>query len=162
MHFSGAALKCWACNSLEIGNCADEFDPEKLTDVERRHFLQDCLTVPLGIRKLNITTRPVCRKMITKSECWGCEIESPVTYWHLPPLFLIGPLAGERRVFSRMCFYENESQAPDSCKLESKKSPILEVEFCESCTTDGCNSGSYLLPLVTLMALPIMALIRQH
>lgn len=65
---SGTALKCYHCNSLDSGSCSDEFNPDKLTDSERRHFLQDCLTIPLNIRKLNITTRPVCRKMITKSE----------------------------------------------------------------------------------------------
>ena len=66
-------MKCYSCNSLETGNCGMNFDPSALTDTEEKLMLQDCTTIPLAIRKLNITARPVCRKMITSSE-WRREL----------------------------------------------------------------------------------------
>ena len=72
------------------------------------------------------------------------------------------PAAGQR-VFSRNCFYENENVASDYCKTEKSLIPgnLITIEFCESCTADGCNSGSYLVPLVTLMVLPVFAMFRR-
>lgn len=67
-YFTGSALKCWQCNSLKGGNCADDFDPSALSQTERNHFLQECPSTPLNLRKLNSTMQPVCRKLITLGE----------------------------------------------------------------------------------------------
>ncbi|XP_037805949.1 uncharacterized protein LOC119600023 [Lucilia sericata] len=118
-----AVLKCWRC-STDVSNgefCNDPFDPYSITDQQRYWSYVNC-TYSVGVKSVN--ARPVCKKLV--QEVYG------------------------KRVIARSCFYEDVDDPADKCARDTTSSYIKTV-FCQTCSSDGCNGVSGLVPYATLL-----------
>ncbi|XP_075153326.1 UPAR/Ly6 domain-containing protein twit [Haematobia irritans] len=118
-------LKCWRC-STDVSNgefCNDPFDPSAITDQQRYWSYVNC-TYTASVRSVN--ARPVCKKLVQE--------------------------VYDKRVISRSCFYEDIDDPSDKCARDTTSSYIKTI-YCETCSTDGCNGVSGLVPYGTLLAL---------
>lgn len=57
-------------------------------------------------------------------------------------------------VISRSCFWQRADASKDEC-LSLNTPSYIRTEFCETCTTDGCNGAAQYGPIAMLIALPI-------
>ncbi|KAM7352334.1 UPAR/Ly6 domain-containing protein twit [Cochliomyia hominivorax] len=120
-----AILKCWRC-STDVSNgefCNDPFDPYSITDQQRYWSYVNC-TYSVGVKSVN--ARPVCKKLVQD--------------------------VYEKRVITRSCFYEDVDEPADKCARDTTSSYIKTV-FCETCSSDGCNGGTGVVPYLTLLML---------
>lgn len=69
--------------------------------------------------------------------------------------------AAGKRVFSRSCQFEKEGLAFNYCQNETIAKGYFTIEFCESCDSDLCNTGSFMVPLVSLLILPLCMFVRN-
>ncbi|XP_055920588.1 uncharacterized protein LOC129952157 [Eupeodes corollae] len=126
-----AILKCWRC-STDVSNgefCNDPFDPESISEQQRYWSYVNC-SYSVGVKSVN--TRPVCKKLV--QEVYG------------------------KQVISRSCFYEDIDEPADRCSRDTTSSYVRTL-YCRTCTTDGCNGSSGIVPIVALVLAPI-ALIK--
>lgn len=81
---------------------------------------------------------------------------------HLPYQLLIFNFSiitvNDRVVVSRSCAWEDVNAAPNSC-INAQTPSYIRTEFCETCTTDGCNGASQYGPAVAMVLL--MALVAK-
>jgi hypothetical protein len=122
----GNALKCWRCSSDSSTSafCNDPFDPTLIqNDQQRRWAFVDCNvpTVPFNVNAS--PQKAVCKKIKT--------------------------LVNDRPVVSRSCVFEDISTPPNYCSPESLIS-YAKIEFCETCSHDGCNSAGTFVPAALL------------
>lgn len=67
-------------------------------------------------------------------------------------LSLVFLLVYGKRVITRSCFYEDVDDPADKCARDTTSSYIKTV-FCQTCSSDGCNGVSGLVPYATLLLL---------
>ncbi|XP_055635645.1 uncharacterized protein LOC129775231 [Toxorhynchites rutilus septentrionalis] len=129
------ALKCWRCSSdaSAAAFCDDPFTQEIITDQQRRWSYVDCSYPPgtgsYPFNQQQNTQRAVCKKM--------------------------RQTINDHVVISRSCAWEDINAPPNHC-INAATPGYIKTEFCETCTTDGCNGASQYGPaalVVLLMAL---------
>lgn len=59
----------------------------------------------------------------------------------------------DKIVISRSCYWENVNAAKDEC-LNSNTPSYIKTEFCETCSTEGCNGAAQYGPIALLVAIP--------
>ncbi|XP_058057147.1 uncharacterized protein LOC131208421 [Anopheles bellator] len=116
---SADALRCWRCSSdaSTAAFCDDPFTQDIITDQQRRWSYVDCSYPPQTnpFNQQNQPTRAVCKKM--------------------------RQIINDRVVVSRSCAFEDVNAPPNSC-LNAQTPSYIRTEFCETCTTDGCNGAA--------------------
>jgi len=126
-----SAIKCWRCSSdaSNAAFCDDPFDASIINEQQRRWSYVDCSYPPgqLNPYSQSSTQRAVCKK--TKQ------------------------LVNDKHVISRSCFWENVNAPKDEC-LNSNTPSYIKTEFCETCSTDGCNGAAQYGPIALLVAIP--------
>jgi hypothetical protein len=126
-----SAIKCWRCSSdaSNAAFCDDPFDASIINEQQRRWSFVDCSYPPgqLNPYSQSSTQRAVCKK--TKQ------------------------LVNDKYVISRSCFWENISARKDEC-LNNNTPSYIRTEFCETCSTDGCNGAAQYGPIALLVAIP--------
>lgn len=145
--FKGSALKCYICESYSNPGCVD------LNDT--RIQPQDCVIESLDNRSITLIGAkqdnvrrtiqpPTCLKIVTydgeiKFQSHCCD--------RIERLYFQSNL-GDREVVHRRCttIYKNE----DGCEYTTPS------EFCDTCESDGCNSGNS-IQLSTLIVFGAMA-----
>lgn len=130
-----SALRCWRCSSdaSTAAFCDDPFTQDIITEQQKRWSFVDC-SYPPGSGSFPFNqqlgqTRAVCKKM--------------------------KQIINDRVVVSRSCAWEDVNAPPNSC-VNTQTPSYIKNEFCETCTTDGCNgAGQYgpVLGMVLLAAL---------
>lgn len=130
-------LKCWRCSSdaSTAAFCDDPFSQDIITEQQRRWSFVDCSYPPgTGSYPFNqqlAQTRAVCKKM--------------------------RQTINDRVVISRSCAWEDINAPPNSC-INSQTPSYIKTEFCETCTTDGCNGASQYGPAAAMvLVLALMA-----
>lgn len=58
----------------------------------------------------------------------------------------------DRVVISRSCAWEDVNAQPNSC-INAQTPSYIKTEFCETCTTDGCNGASQYGPAALMVLL---------
>ncbi|KAG4065426.1 hypothetical protein HA402_002824 [Bradysia odoriphaga] len=108
-------LKCWRCASdaPNASFCDDPFDPSVLNDQQKRWIYVECSYPPSPYGQERNPTIPVCKKAIQY-------------------------VNGQKMVL-RSCFWVDKDAPKDEC-LHTRTPSYIKTEFCETCTTDGCNS----------------------
>jgi len=126
-----SAIKCWRCSSdaSNAAFCNDPFDSSIISEQQRRWSYVDCSYPPGQLNPYgpSNTQRAVCKK--TKQ------------------------LVNDRYVISRSCFWENVNAPRDEC-MHSSTPSYIKTEFCETCSTDGCNGAAQYGPIALLVAIP--------
>ncbi|XP_055545324.1 uncharacterized protein LOC129730197 [Wyeomyia smithii] len=126
------ALRCWRCSSdaSTAAFCDDPFSQDIITEQQRRWSYVDCSYPPgTGSYPFNqqlSQTRAVCKKM--------------------------KQYINDRVVVSRSCAWEDVSAPPNSC-INAQTPSYIKTEFCETCTTDGCNGAAQYGPALLTVAL---------
>uniref|UniRef100_A0A2M4C2B6 Putative secreted protein n=2 Tax=Anopheles marajoara TaxID=58244 RepID=A0A2M4C2B6_9DIPT len=122
------ALRCWRCSSdaSTAAFCDDPFTQDIITDQQRRWSYVDCSYPPQtnAFNQHNLPTRAVCKKM--------------------------KQIINDRVVVSRSCAFEDVNAPPNSC-LNTQTPSYIKTEFCETCTTDGCNGAAEYGPAAVLV-----------
>lgn len=132
------ALRCWRCSSdaSTAAFCDDPFTQDIITEQQRRWSFVDCSYPPgtgsYPFNQQQSQTRAVCKKM--------------------------KQIINDRVVVSRSCAWEDVNAAPNSC-INAQTPSYIRTEFCETCTTDGCNGASQYGPVVAMVLL--MALVAK-
>jgi len=128
-----SALKCWRCSSdaSNAAFCDDPFDQSIITEQQRRWSYVECSFPPTQINPYNQAgqTRAVCKK--------------------------VKQLINEKTVVSRSCFWEDVNAPRDSCYSTNTPS-YIKTEYCQTCTTDGCNGAAQYGPIAMLVAIPVV------
>ncbi|XP_055303862.1 uncharacterized protein LOC129569231 [Sitodiplosis mosellana] len=127
-----SAIKCWRCSSdaSNAAFCNDPFDASIISDQQRRWSYVECTYPPgqLNPYSQGANQRAVCKK--------------------------VKQLVNDKYVISRSCFWENTNSPKDEC-LNSNTPSYIKTEFCETCTTDGCNGAAQYGPVALLVAIPV-------
>jgi hypothetical protein len=128
-----SALKCWRCSSdaSNAAFCDDPFDQSIITEQQRRWSYVECSFPPTQNNPYNSAgqTRAVCKK--------------------------VKQLINDKTVISRSCFWEDVNAPRDSCYNTNTPS-YIRTEYCQTCTTDGCNGASQYGPIAMLVAIPVV------
>jgi len=126
-----SAIKCWRCSSdaSNAAFCDDPFDASIINEQQRRWSFVDCSYPPgqLNPYSQSSTQRAVCKK--TKQ------------------------LVNDKYVISRSCFWENINARKDEC-LNNSTPSYIRTEFCETCSTDGCNGAAQYGPIALMVLIP--------
>jgi len=129
----GYSLKCWRCSSdaSNAAFCDDPFDQSIITEQQRRWSYVECSFPPTQINPYNTAgqTRAVCKK--------------------------VKQLINDKTVVSRSCFWEDVNAPRDSCYSTNTPS-YIKTEYCQTCTTDGCNGASQYGPIAMLVGIPVV------
>lgn len=62
---------------------------------------------------------------------------------------------------NRSCVLQNINAERDSCIGQTNGPSYITTEFCQTCVTDGCNSGTQYGPIAMLVAIPTAILIAM-
>lgn len=62
---------------------------------------------------------------------------------------------------SRSCYWEDEKVDKNDCK-NADTPANTKTEFCETCSTDGCNGAAQYGPIALSIAIPLMILSASH
>lgn len=127
-----SAIKCWRCSSdaSNAAFCNDPFDASIISDQQRRWSYVECTYPPgqLNPYSNSANQRAVCKK--------------------------VKQLVNDKYVISRSCFWENVNAPKDEC-LNNNTPSYIKTEFCETCSTDGCNGAAQYGPMALLVAIPV-------
>jgi hypothetical protein len=121
------ALKCWRCSSdsSTTAFCADPFDPSLIQNENQRRWAYVECSVPTTPYIPNQTPqKALCKK--------------------------VKQLLNNKEVVSRSCVIEDFNTQPKYCATDSILS-FAKTEFCETCSTDGCNSAGSFTPVAILI-----------
>ncbi len=130
--FLASALKCWRCSS-DITNadfCKDPFDESKLTKQQKLWAYVECST-PSDDSNLIV----VCKKAKQSGKFY--KQSSNVL---MLPLWILFISVDDRLIITRSCFWENEDTPRNAC-MNTNTPSYIKMEFCETCSTDGCNKN---------------------
>lgn len=77
----------------------------------------------------------------------------------ISPLFFC-KIVNDKTVVTRSCYWEDANAPRDTCQSVGTPS-YIRTEFCETCTTDGCNGAAQYGPIavVTIAAVAIAKLL---
>lgn len=60
----------------------------------------------------------------------------------------------DKLVISRSCYWEHMDAHKNDC-LNNNTPSYIKTEFCETCSTDGCNGATQYGPVALLVAIPV-------
>lgn len=175
MLFVAAALQCWKCTSdgsSANAVCDDSFDDDLARD-RRYGFIgtSPAALINCGSQGPNTqgypfnynqqynqqTNIPVCRKVKYNGKTlsqWP-SIRSWFRQKKIYSLYqtMFHVLVNGQTVVTRDCYFENVNNRRDQCFSDSRHPRGMDVEFCETCLTDGCNGAAQYGPAALLIAL---------
>lgn len=69
------------------------------------------------------------------------------------PSFLSPFAVNDKHVISRSCYWEDANAPKNEC-LNNNTPSYIKTEFCETCSTDGCNGAAQYGPVALLVIIP--------